>query len=455
MMRVKNASEIVSNAKNGKAQKARKILVELVDAVVKAVDPYLLIKSNIKVDDEELRVKTHCIKMSGFERIFVFGGGKAVLGMAKALEDLFGERISGGVIIAPEWANLKKVEVIKAGHPIPTEEGVKGTKKMFSLLDGVNEKDLILCLISGGGSSLLCLPPEDVSLEDLQKTTDLLLKSGATIHEINTVRKHLSQINGGRLAAKTQPAKLVSLIISDVIGNEISTIASGPTAPDSTTYKDALLVLKKYGVLEKAPDSVLEHLKRGAMGKIPDTPKPSDPLFKNVLNVILADNSDALAAAEIVGKQHSLNVHMVSKNMFGEARKFGRQFALISKKLINSSVPVKKPALLLCGGETTVKVIGGGKGGRNQELVLSAALQIDGLDAAIASFGTDGIDGPTDAAGAIADGFTVQRAKVMGLDPLSFLQRNDSYNFFKHLGDLIITGFTGTNVMDVASALIF
>ncbi len=453
-MIVKNATEIIDNAKNKKLQKARKILVELVDYVIKNVDPYLAVKKNVKVEGRKLKVKKRVFDLSKIERVLVIGGGKASVRMAEALEELLDEKITDGIIVAPKRKSLRKIEVVEAGHPIPTLDGIKGTEKMLSLLEQVNEKDLVFCLLSGGGSALICLPSTDLTLEDLRETTDLLLKSGATIHEINIVRKHLSQVKGGQLAAKAQPAQVVSLIISDVLGNRIDTIASGPTSPDPSTYADALRVLKKREILKKIPSRVLTHLRKGADGKIPETPKPNDPLFKNVVNLIIADNSDALKAAAEVGKIHRLNVHVFSKNMSGEARKFGERFAGVAKNVIASGAPVKRPALLLCGGETTVKVEGEGKGGRNQELVLGAALQIDGLNVAIASFGTDGIDGPTDAAGAVADGFTLWRARHLGLDPVAFLERNDSYNFFKHLDDLIITGPTETNVMDVALAII-
>lgn len=453
-MIVKNATKIICNANNRRLQKARKIVVELVDGVIKNVDPYLAVKRNVKIEGKKLKVKKHVFSLSEIERVLVIGGGKASVRMAEALEELLGEKITDGIIVAPKRRPLRKIEVVEAGHPIPTLDGIKGTEKMLSLLEQVNEKDLVFCLLSGGGSALICLPPADLTLEDLRETTDLLLKSGATIHEINIVRKHLSQVKGGQLAAKAQPARVISLIISDVLGNRIDTIASGPTSPDPSTYADALRVLEKYGILKKVPNRVLTHLRKGAGGRIPETPKPNDPLFKNVINSIIADNSDALEAAAKVGKTHRLNVHIFSENMSGEAEKFGKRFADIVKSVAASGVPVKKPALLLCGGETTVRVRGEGKGGRNQELVLSAALRIGGLNAVIASFGTDGIDGPTDAAGAVADGFTLQRAIHLGLNPIAFLERNDSYNFFKQLDDLIITGPTETNVMDVALAVI-
>jgi len=288
-------------------------------------------------------------------------------------------------------------------------------------------------------------------LDEIRKTTQLLLTSGAAIQEINTVRKHLSRIKGGQLARAAYPASVISLLISDVVGDSLDTIASGPTSPDPTTFSDALAVLERYELSGKVPRKVLDHLKRGAEGKIPETPKPGEECFRNVKNVIVASNSVAIEAAGRVGKAHGLNVSVLTTSMQGEAREAGAWLASIARGVIEAGRPVPKPALRLSGGETTVTVRGKGIGGRSQELVLGAAMGISGLEnVTIASFPTDGVDGPTDAAGAVADGFTLKKAESLKLDPTSYLERNDSFWFFKKLGDIIVTGQTGTNVMDMA-----
>jgi len=289
----------------------------------------------------------------------------------------------------------------------------------------------------------------------LRETTQLLLKSGAPIQEVNAVRKHLSRIKGGQLVKAAYPAKVITLLISDVVGDKLDTIASGPTYPDSTMFSDALTVIEKYGLAEMMPRNVMKHLKLGAERKVPETPKPGEKYFLNTFHEIIASNTDAVRAAAEVGKSHGLNVSILMTTMQGEAREVGAHLAAIAKKVAEASKPVSRPALLISGGETTVTVKGKGTGGRNQELVLAAGIGISGLEnVTIASFSTDGIDGPTDAAGAVADGFTLKRAKHLKLDPLDYLERNDSYSFFRELGDLLVTGPTGTNVADIACLIL-
>jgi len=314
---------------------------------------------------------------------------------------------------------------------------------------------MVICLISGGGSALMPLPAEGITLSELQEITQLLLKSGATIQEFNAVRKHLSAVKGGQLARAAYPARVVSLIISDVVGDRLDTIASGPTYPDATTYSDVLAVFKKYKLEKKAPPRIITRLINGVKGVIPETPKVGEECFRNAYYKIIASNTDALAAGAEVGRAHGLNVHILTTTMQGEAGEVGEYLSRVAREVYETERPIQRPALLLLGGETTVTVKGEGIGGRNQELVLSAALGIAGLKTTtIASFSTDGIDGPTDAAGAVADGFTIQRAEQLGLDPTSYLENNDSYHFFKELGDLLITGPTGTNVMDVTALIV-
>ena len=375
--------------------------------------------------------------------------------MAPALERTLADRISGGLVNVPKGTIMEKperIELVKADHPIPTESGRRGVLRMLELLKGLNQKDLVICLISGGGSALMPLPAGDIGLNELQKTTQLLLRSGANIQEINAVRKHLSAIKGGQLTRIAYPARIVSMIISDVVGDRLDTIASGPTYPDSTTYADALNVLGQHGLTDKVPQKILARLRAGAEGKIPETPKPGDECFKHAYFRIIASNIDALRAAAEVGKAHHFNPRILTTEMQGKAREVGKWLAKEAKMCKEAAL---RPAVLLSGGETTVTVTGKGMGGQNQELVLGAVEEIARLEnVALASFSTDGVDGPTDAAGAIADSFTLERAQRLDLNPLTYLEENNSYSFFKELKDLIITEPTGTNVMDVAIACI-
>jgi glycerate 2-kinase len=309
----------------------------------------------------------------------------------------------------------------------------------------------VICLISGGGSSMMPLPRDGISVSDKRQITDLLLKSGATITEINTVRKHISEFKGGWLAKKAYPATVLNLIMSDVIGDPLDFIASGPTVPDSTTFSDAILVLRKYSLWNKAPASIAKVLSDGERGIIPETPKANDESFKKVHNVVIGNNRLASQAARTALKSAGLNALLLTSMLEGEARHVGTVLSSIAHELTISNNPVQKPAAILAGGETTVTVTGTGKGGRNQELALGAAVKLDGLDGVVVvSLTTDGVDGPTDAAGAIVDGKTLSRAKKMSLSPQKFLADNDSYSFFSKLGDLIFTGPTGTNVNDIS-----
>lgn len=456
-MAVKNARALLQNARTPELGNARGILIELVDGAIGSVSPYSAVRKWAKIDGGKLVVGGHELDLGEVDKVVAVGGGKACGGMALAVEQILGDRLTEGVVNIPVGAvpRTRKIRFVEAGHPIPTESSVRGVKGMMSTLGGLSERDLAICLISGGGSALMSLPAGNLGLGDLQETTQLLLKSGATIYELNAVRKHLSAVKGGQMAKAAYPARMVSLIISDVVGDRLDTIASGPTVPDQTTYSDALSVLEKYNLTEKVPVGVLDHLKRGAEGKIPETPKAKEDYFRNAFCEIIASNRDALEAAERIGRSHGLNVHILTTTMQGEARKVGEHLSHVAREVCEAGRPIPRPALLLSGGETTVTVKGKGVGGRNQELALAAVRGIADLDnVTIASFSTDGIDGPTDAAGAVADGFTLQKAVQRGLDPSSYLKNNDSYHFFKELGDLLLTGPTKTNVMDVVAMLI-
>jgi len=325
----------------------------------------------------------------------------------------------------------------------------------LEIAEKAGENDLVICLISGGGSSLMPLPRGDISIVDKKKITEALLKCGATINEINTVRKHISDFKGGWLAKKAYPATVLNLILSDVIGDPLDFIASGPTVPDSTTFHEAVKILKKYELWNTVPESIRKVLSDGEKGLIPETPKADDQVFKKVFTVVVGNNRFAsLAACESL-RSNGLNTLLLTSTLEGEARHVGTVLASIAREISISQNPVSKPAGIVAGGETTVTVKGKGLGGRNQEIALSAALKLEGMNGVVlASLSTDGVDGPTDAAGAIVDGKTLERAANKGLNPEEFLAENNSYNFFSELGDLIFTGPTGTNVNDVSVIIV-
>ncbi|MCD6480516.1 glycerate kinase [Candidatus Bathyarchaeota archaeon] len=457
-MAIKNAQRLRLNGSTPKLRRLREDAVEILEAALKAADPYRAVERALTLEGDGLKVGSHTLTLKAYRRILVIGGGKASGRMAEALEQILGNLIDGGVVIVPRGTEtdlrLKRIKALGSSHPLPDEEGVKAVGEMLNLLEDVDEETLILAVISGGGSALMTYPAEGVSLEELREITSKLMLAGARINELNAVRKHLSAIKGGRLAAKAQPATIVSLILSDVVGDPLDTIASGPTAPDSTTYRDAVEALKRYGLWTEAPSSVRRRLEAGLRGEVDETPKPGDPLFTRVLNVVVANNYTAASAALSRAESLGYRALLLSTRVEGEARVIGGLYASIAQEIFSTGHPLKPPAAIIAGGETTVTVRGPGRGGRNQELALASALWLRGLNALVASMATDGVDGPTDAAGALADGMTVERAEALGIDPLQHLNRNDSYNFFKPLGDLIETGPTGTNVNDIAIILV-
>jgi hydroxypyruvate reductase len=401
-----------------------------------------------------LRVGSLSLKLNEFERIFVVGAGKAGAAMAAALEQILGpENVSGGLINVKHGHTRpapKKIRLRECGHPLPDQCGLDSAREMEALLRELNAGDLLFVLISGGASALLPAPALPLTLADKQQTTDLLLRAGADIVELNAVRKHLSALKGGQLAALAYPATTVSLLLSDVIGDPLDVIGSGPTAPDSSTFEDALRVLSKYQVSKQVPAAVLARLKQGAKGRLPETPKPGDAMFSNVTNFVIGSNRLALDAAAEMARSLGYRPLILSSTMQGETREVARVHAEILREVVSSGRPINRPACVLSGGETTVTVRGKGKGGRNQEFTLAAALSLSGApNVAVLSAGTDGTDGPTDAAGAIADGETVARAVKLGMSPATHLANNDAYPFFEALGDLVKTGSTGTNVMDL------
>jgi hydroxypyruvate reductase len=427
-----------------------------------AVDPSKILKDGIRIEKDRLWIRIEensemIFNLNTFNKIFLVGTGKASNSMAQAIEEFFGDRMTQGVITTKygHLLPLKKTEIVEAGHPIPDQKGYEGAKKIQSLLKESGSKDLVIFLLSGGGSALLPFPAGSIELKEKQEVTQLLLDCGADIKEINTIRKHISRIKGGWLARWAYPSTVIGFILSDVVGDQLDVIGSGPTVPDLSTFDEAWEILKKYGLLNKIASSIQKHLQLGKEGKVEETPKPGDIVFERVYNSLIGSNILALRAAEKEAKSLGFNTLILSSSIEGETREAARFHTAIAKEVISSGNPIPKPACILSGGETTVTIKGNGLGGRNQEFALSGALEISGIEKVVLlSGGTDGTDGPTDATGAVADHTTIQRAKSMGLDPKAHLENNDAYPFFQKLGDLLITGPTHTNVMDVRILLI-
>jgi hydroxypyruvate reductase len=400
----------------------------------------------------------HPATVAGTDPVHVVAVGKAAAAMARAAAESLGPRISGGVVIAPpetEMDSLGNLGAFVGGHPFPTEGSELGARAVARLVDTLSAGDLLLCLVSGGGSALMTLPPSGVSLQDVRETTDLLLRAGATIDELNCVRKHLDGLKGGRLAEITAPARTLGLILSDVLGDPLDVIASGPLSPDPTTFSDALATLENHHVRDRIPAPALEYLESGVRGAVPESPGPDAPFFADVDVRVVGNNRMAAHAALQEAVRRGYRSRLLTTTLSGEASEAGRMLAKRGLAIRGGEGPIAPPACLIASGETTVEVRGTGRGGRNQELVLEAALTLHGRGPLlIASMGTDGIDGVSHAAGAFADHTTIARAEVLGLDAATTLAANDSTPFFEALDDLIVTGPTGTNVMDVQVVLI-
>jgi hydroxypyruvate reductase len=434
----------------------RERALSIFQASLRGADPKRCVKRFLRVDGGVVSAGNFRKRLKDINKIIVVGAGKAAAVMAQAVEEVLIDRIDQGVIIITKGseASLKRIELHFGGHPFPDEDGATGTERIMEILSQAGEDDLVLCLISGGGSALLVSPVNGISLEDKKQMVQLLFECGAHIDEINTIRKHISKVKGGRLAKTAYPAQTVSFILSDVIGDRIESIASGPTAPDPTTFEDCFEIMNRYKLMERMPRSIKLLLQGSRNHQEYETVKPGDPVFERVENLIIGSNLLALQEAETKAQELGFNTLLLSSSVSGDTRKAAEEHALLARE-IRQDKSKPSPACVISGGETTVKVKGEGKGGRNQEFVLAAAIQIDGLqDVVIASMNTDGIDGPTDACGAICDGLTVSRARKMALDPHDYLERNDSYHFFENLGDLIKTGPTHTNVMDIHIMLV-
>jgi len=429
---------------------------------VSAVDPSHRLKDMVRIEKGRLLIKTvedseKVFHLDAFKKIFLIGTGKASASMAQAIEKIFGDRITKGIIITKygHILPLKEMKWIECGHPLPDQKGLEGAKKVQALLKESGPGDLVIFLLSGGGSALLPLPAEGITLEEKQQVTQFLLDCGADIREINTIRKHISQIKGGWLARWAYPSTVIGFILSDVVGDPLDVIGSGPTVADISTFEEAWDILTKYDLIERIPPSIRNHLLCGKEGKVEETPKPGEKTFEKVHNYLIGSNLLALRAAEKEASSLGLNTLILSSSIVGDTREAARFHAAIAKEVISTGNPIPRPACIISGGETTVTVKGHGLGGRNQEFALAGALEINGLEKVVLlSGGTDGTDGPTDASGALADHTTVSRARAAGLDPKAHLENNDAYPFFQRLGDLLITGPTHTNVMDVRILLV-
>ena len=436
-------------------ERMRATIMAIGRAAIAAVDPATAVHETVALTDSGIQVGRLHVPDDDVRRVIVLGAGKASPRMAAALVDILGDRVQGGLVVTKDGyaSPAGQVEIVEAGHPVPDARGQAATRRLLDTACAASAGDLVLCVISGGGSALTPCPPEGITLSELQDVTDQLLRSGATINQMNAIRKHLSEYHGGLLAAAAAPARVVGLLVSDVVGNPIDVIASGPTAPDPATYADALAALDAFDLRAAAPASIRERLELGARGGLPETPKPDDPLFERVTNLVIADNARAGLAAAAAAAAAGLHAQFLTSRVQGEAREIAKLIAGAAIDIARSGRPVRRPGCAIFGGETTVTVRGDGRGGRSQELAVAAAQALSGEpNTAVFALATDGTDGPTDACGGLIDWTTLDRARAAGGNCASALAANDSYNFLKCCGDLVQMGPTGTNVNDLYMA---
>jgi len=391
-------------------------------------------------------------------RVLVVGAGKASGAMAAAVEEAWGDRITDGVVAVKDGYTVptRHVRLLEAGHPVPDERGAAAARQIHALAQSAAADDVVLVLVSGGGSALTPAPVPPITLGDKQAMTRLLLAVGATINQLNAIRKHCSLLKGGQLARAAAPARVEALLLSDVVGDPLDVIASGPTTPDVSTFAEALDILDRFALRERAPQSIVQRLEQGVRGQLPETPKPGDPLFARVRNTVIGNNALVVEAAATRARELGFTPHVLTRSLEGEAREVARQFVQMARAIRAGRGPVTPPACVIGGGETTVTVKGRGKGGRCQEFALAAALDMEGLrDVVMLAAGTDGTDGPTEAAGAMVDGESVARARARGADPAASLAENDSHDLLVGIGDLVTTGPTNTNLLDLYLALVW
>jgi glycerate 2-kinase len=443
-------------------EKLRADAREIFLSSLKPVNPYEAVKRFVRIEGDVIQLGrpgdvSAILRLEDYRRVIVVGGGKASSPMARAIEELFGSRISTGLVNVKSGFTepLTRVELVEAEHPVPGEKGVAGTGRILEILREAGEDDLIFSVISGGGSALLPSPAGAITLEEKQAITRKLLECGAVIDEINAVRKHISASKGGQMARAAYPAFTVNLMLSDVVGDKSDVIASGPFTADGSTYEDVFRIFRKYN-LKEIPRSILEYVEAGAKGLIPETPKAGDPIFEKVSNIVVGSNILACRAAEERASTLGYNTLILSSMIEGETKDVALVHTGIAKEVLANGLPRSKPACIISGGETTVTIRGRGLGGRNMEFALAAGLHLEGVSGSVVilSGGTDGNDGPTDAAGALADPGTVARGRKAGVEASEYLAENDSYHFFEKTGDLLVTGPTNTNVMDVRLVLV-
>lgn len=428
---------------------------DIVSNTISGVDPFSCVLRALSREGDRLNIGSDSFDISSYENIYLVAFGKASVAMSKALEEILGDDLSGGCAVTKYGfgGSLKKVNIMEAGHPIPDKNGVIAAECIRDLLEKTGSKDLVFFLISGGGSALMTLPRKGIYLSDFISLTNKLMRVGATIDEINTIRKHLSAVKGGGLAKMAYPSESISLILSDVVGDPLDVISSGPTVPDRSTFEDFQQIVERYDLkLSPAVEGLVED---GLEGVVEDTPKSEGPVFEKCHHYLVGNNSLALHEAEKRAKELGYNTLVLTSSLVGEASEIARVFAAIAREERKESRPLSPPACILAGGETTVRIKGKGKGGRCQEMALSFALETRGLENILfVPTATDGNDGPTDAAGAFADGYSLEKSKNVHIDAKALLRQNNSYEFFREIGDLLITGPTGTNVMDVYILLI-
>jgi len=430
---------------------ARDAALACVEAGIEAGHPGTVIRDAVSVDGDALRIDERTYDLGDYDEVLVLGGGNAAGHVAAALEAVLGDRIDGGVVVTDDPAATERVTVREGDHPVPSERGVNGARAVLSAADDADEATLVLAAVTGGGSALLPAPAGELTLGDLRSVTDALLASGADIGEINAVRKHLSALKGGRLARRAAPATVVSLLFSDVVGDDIGVVASGPTAPDGSTFGEAVAVLERYDI--DAPERARKRLEAGAAGGLPETPGPDDPAFDRVTTHVVADAHTALDAARDAARERGYEPLVLSSRVRGEAREAAKTHVAVAEEALASGDPISPPAVILSGGETTVTVRGDGEGGPNQEFALSAALELLGGsegEVAVAAVDTDGIDGATDAAGALVDGPTVEDPD----DARAALADNDAYTYLDDCDALLRTGATGTNLNDLRALVV-
>jgi len=436
--------------------RARPLLANMLRQALASAHAGRALRRYLRKDGDHLVIGRRRYDLRDYEQVVVVGAGKAAAAMARAIEPILGRHLDGGVVVVKYGHGLPttRIAVVEAGHPLPDRAGLTAARRIMKLVTGLSARDLLIVLLSGGASSLVPAPVSGVTLGDKQRVTEQLLRCGAGIAEVNTVRKHLSNLKGGRLAALSD-ARIVTIILSDVIGDQLSAIGSGPTANDPTTYGDAIQCLRRYGLWSSAARSVRRHLIRGADGRLTETPKPGARLFRRIQHEIIGNNATALTALIATARAAGWRTLLLPP-FTKDAREAGTEMGTLAKRILMRRRPLPRPCCVMAGGETTVTVTGSGKGGRAQEFALAAAKAVAGLRGVyVAAVATDGTDGPTDAAGALVSGETWNRAKAMGLDLDAALSRNDSYRALKRLNCHITTGRTGTNVNDLYLVFVF